>query len=212
MLNQIDLSQKSVMDVQLITKTRTYCNQLFNQSRCSNFPFHNWEHTREVVANSKKIARAEHIDAKDLEPLIIAAYFHDVGQIEGMEAHEKSSCDHMSQFLEIYHYPAEEIEKIKNIILATVMPQKPHTLLQKIICDADLAHLGKTGFESKNSKLRNEWALYNGKNFTDEEWITLNIKFLDCHQFHTEYARAYYGQQKELNKKALKDHLKNVSE
>lgn len=200
------------MDAQLIAKTKKHCFRLINQSRCSNFPFHNWEHTSEVVADSKKIAQGEHINAKDLEILIIAAYFHDVGQIKGVEAHEKSSCDFAIKFLDLHHYPIEDIERIKKCILATTMPQKPQTLLQHIICDADLAHLGKTCFESKSNKLRKEWVLYCGKNFTDKEWIMLNIEFLDGHQFHTEYAKTHYGQQKEENKKMLIDQLKNLSE
>lgn len=135
--------------MQLITKTKEHCCRLINQSKCSNFPFHNWEHTCDVVADSKKIAKGEHINTKDLEILIIAAYFHDVGQIKGAKDHEKSSCDFASQFLNFNHYLAEDVERIKKCILATTMPQKPYTLLQKIICDADLALLGKTCLNQK---------------------------------------------------------------
>jgi predicted metal-dependent HD superfamily phosphohydrolase len=54
------------------------------------------------------------------------------------------------------------IEKVKACILATEMPQKPVGLLQEIICDADLFHLGTEDFSDRSKLVRKE--IRKGKN------------------------------------------------
>lgn len=83
------------------------------------------------------------------------------------------------------------------------MPQQPITLAQKVICDADLAHLGKANFSQKNKNLRKEWDLYNHLQYTDEQWVVMNLNFLQNHNFHTSFAREHYRKQKEDNLKYL---------
>lgn len=207
MIDQMDVPNQKAMDVQLITEIKDHCHQLISNSRCRELPFHNWDHTLDVVANAKAIAQGEHIDETHLELLIIAAYFHDIGHIESGEEHERTSCKYAAEYLNKHNYLPENIDKIKTLILTTAMPQTPHTQLQGIICDADLAHLGKTSFRLKNDRLRKEWHLYCGQKFTDKEWISMNIKFLKCHSFHTASAKAHYGKQKKENRKMLKDQL-----
>ena len=187
------------MNTYLIAEIKEYCHHLIQESRCNALPFHNWEHTLDVVDSVNTIAKAENITGEAMEQLIIAAYFHDVGYLDGAKDHEKRSCTYAAEFLAQCNYSPAFIETIKNIIMATVMPQRPNSELQNIICDADLAHLGSSSFLSKSEKLRKEWSDYEQKEYTDKEWIAMNMKFLDCHHFYTASAKAHYenGQNQE---------------
>ena len=51
----------------LIEKTKIYCKEMMEASRCQYLPFHNWKHTKEVVENSKTIAKGEQLPTKLLK-------------------------------------------------------------------------------------------------------------------------------------------------
>lgn len=68
--------------------------------------------------------------------------------------------------------------------MATKIPQQPHNLLEQIICDADLDYLGRDDFYKIGETLRKEFLHYSIVN-SDEEWETLQIKFLQNHHYHT---------------------------
>lgn len=195
------------MTTELIEKARILCKELIKISRCDVLPFHNWEHTKDVVENANLIAEHEKLPKETIEELVIASYFHDTGFIKGCHGHEQLSCDYAEAFLIKEGISIVRITHIHNIITATEMPQRPETQPQKIICDADLSHLGKNNFIIKNNNLRKEWSIYNNLEFTDEQWQELNIRFLKNHTYHTAFARAYYANQKEKNIRSLEEML-----
>jgi len=188
----------------LIDKVREYCWEVMESGRCKKLQFHNWQHTQDVVKNSELIARNEKLSEEMIEELIIASYFHDLGNTEESAYHEKLSCEYAREFLTAQEYSDQRIINIIHIIRATEMPQKPSTISEKVICDADLAHLGKQCFIRKNKALRQEWEKFNHAVFTEKQWIDMNVSFLTNHSFHTDFAKRFYGAIKDKNIEALK--------
>jgi putative nucleotidyltransferase with HDIG domain len=187
------------MSNEILNKVKNYCKDLLNKSRCKSLQFHNYQHTLNVVENAEIIAVKSQLSEKDLEMVLISAYFHDVGNMETNKQHEMLSCSIARKFLEKNNYPEDKIQIIENIILATEINREPTNLLEEIICDADLSHLGKKSFQDQNRKLREEWEIFLGLIFTDEEWFNLNLKFLNEHHFYTEVARNLFSKQKSEN-------------
>ena len=75
------------------------------------------------------------------------------------------------------------------MILATKIPQSPMTLLEKILCDADLDYLGRDDFYQIGNKLHEE--MRNGGLIeTEREWNLIQKTFLESHRYHTKFARA----------------------
>ena len=192
------------MNFELINKVRKYCKLLIESSRCKNMPFHNWEHTQDVVETAKLIARHENVKDNTLEELIISSYFHDIGHIDEAKAHEELSCRYAMEFLKKEGYDCHRVFNVLNTIKATKINQQPNTVTEKIICDADLAHLGKKNFKTKNSQLRIEWENYNGMKFSEKQWAEMNIAFMKTHLFYTEYAQKNFLSQKLINMKVFK--------
>lgn len=194
------------MNLEIIEKVREYCKNIMDHSRCKRLQFHNWQHTKDVVQNAEYIAKNENLSEETIEELIISSYFHDLGNAEGAAGHEKLSCEFAQEFLTKIGYDDQRIINIIYNIRATEMPQQPETISQKVICDADLAHLGKTNFLTKNSNLRKEWEMYNDITFTDEQWVAMNLSFLSNHCFHTDFARKNYETNKLKNIQKLKSY------
>lgn len=188
----------------LIKKVRDFSKSEISKSRCAKLQFHNWKHTEDVVSNSLFIAENEKLDDETIEELVIAAYFHDLGNITSSDEHEQRSCNYAEKFLRKEGYFVSRILNVKKIIKATKMPQCPKNIAQCVICDADLAHLGEPDFIIKNDNLREELTIYSSLEYTDQEWMEKNIEFLENHDFCTQFARTYYKKQKAKNIEMLK--------
>jgi predicted metal-dependent HD superfamily phosphohydrolase len=187
------------MEDEIILKVKEHCLELLTHSRCNVLPFHSVKHTLEVFENVQKIGEFEEINNSDLEILKIAALFHDTGLSAAYSGHEDISANNAILFLSFLNYPQNKINAVLKCIDATKMPQRPVSLLEKIICDADLFHLSNSGFITKNKLLRLEWQVYLNWIFSDDEWIVLNSNFLKSHSYHTSFGKSHLEEGKNKN-------------
>ncbi len=185
--------QMQSTEERILLTTEEYVATLFREHSGHELPFHNYEHTAGVVAAAKEIGSAEGVTGEDLEILLIAAWLHDVGYFQVYRGHEEKSAEVAQAFLQKQGYPQDKLDRVVACILATRYPPKPSNLLEAVICDADLAHLGRNNMNSRANKLRKEWGDKCNEYFSDEEWMKSNLQFLREHQYHTEYAQNTYG-------------------
>ncbi len=189
----------------LLNETYEYCIAFLENSRCKSLPFHSIEHTRDVFQYVKTIADYEGIYGSELEPILIAALFHDTGMAEIYVDHEDQSVIYALEYLKKQNYPEDKTKIVIDCILTTKMPQNPKTLAEKIICDADLYHLGIENYIFRNERLRAEWKQFFNIEYSEEEWYSLNVEFLENQIFHTSYGKTVLENRKDLNYKMLKE-------
>jgi len=147
--------------------------------------YHCVGHTLDVVRESERIAGEEGISGSgELFLLKVAALYHDTGFLETYSGHEEKSCEIFMR--DAAHFGMTDIEKdaVKALIMATRVPQEPRTLLEKIICDADLDYLGRPDFFDIGDELRKE-SLYYQIVKDDGDWESLQLRFLKNHRYHT---------------------------
>ena len=190
----------------LISAAEQYVVNLFSQKIGKDFTFHSFNHTREVVLHTELIAGNYELSEEDHTALILAAWFHDTGYSAGLKKmHEEESQKIAAEFLHKQNAPQSLIDKVKGCIIATRMPQSPSNLIEQIICDADLFHLGTKDFKERNKMLRQEINSLEEEKIGKKEWVNLNIEFLDRHRYFTDYAR-------EMLDPVKKSHLKDLME
>lgn len=169
---------------------RQYALQRLERELSPNLLYHGIMHTRDdVVPAVEVLADQEGVREGPLFLLVTAAWFHDLGFIESVNNHELISARLAAEALPGIGFTAEEVDIIKGIILATVLPQTPNTQLEQIMADADLDVLGRDDFVLYNQNLRNELALL-GQEFSDFEWYVSQLQFLKSHAYFTASARA----------------------
>lgn len=148
--------------------------------------YHCYDHTVDVLRQAERIAIAENITDKRLMLLIkVAALFHDTGFLYTYKDHEKKSCEILMENIDGSLFTAAEFDLMKGMIMATKVPQAPHSLPEMILCDADLDYLGRNDFELISEKLKEEFMVY-GIIKNDEEWDKLQVKFFESHTYFTE--------------------------
>jgi predicted metal-dependent HD superfamily phosphohydrolase len=169
--------------------------------------FHTLQHTQEVLAGCETIADYYHLEDEDRYALMLAAWFHDTGYTGGRASgHENVSIELATKFLNDHKVSQQVINKVIGCISATRLPQTPHTLIEQIICDADLFHLGTSDFKEKNRLLREELNDFGNLGLSKKDWRKKNIEFLSKHSYFTSYANEHLDPLKriyleELNKK-----------
>jgi uncharacterized protein len=177
------------MGSQRIEQAKQYALHRLEQELSPGLFYHSLLHTTEdVVPATEKFAKGEGIDGDALDLLLTAAWFHDLGFIEVRVGHETVGARLASEVLPDFGYTDAQIEVIKGIIMATVVPQAPQTLLEEIMADADLDVLGRDDFWPRNMNLRRELAFF-GKEFTDVEWYSGQLRFVESHTYFTVTAR-----------------------
>ena len=90
------------------------------------------------------------------------------------------------------------------------MPQTPADILEQVICDADMAHLGRKRFFRKNELIRMEMERRDGAPMTEVEWLTLCTNFVSSQRFPTRYALGEYQARKTKNLLALQEMLREA--
>ena len=161
--------------------------------------YHCLNHTLDVLEQSIRIAAEERVvDQRALYLLKIAALYHDTGFLRSYTDHEVKSCEIFLADSTEYCLTIEEKSVIVNLIMATRIPQRPCSLLEQIICDADLDYLGRDDFFSIGDNLRKEFQLF-GVVADDEEWEQMQLKFILNHQYHTVSSRKLREPAKQFN-------------
>jgi len=150
----------------------------------SRLGYHNIAHTLDVLEQAEVIAIQEKVtDKHDVLLLKTAAIFHDSGFLFVYKNHEEKGCEIASESLKNV-FSEEDIKKVCGMIMATKIPQTPNTLLEQIICDADLDYLGRNDFEPISRNLYKEFIIYK---IIPEDiiWDHIQIKFFESHHYFT---------------------------
>ncbi|MVT12352.1 Pycsar system effector family protein [Chitinophaga tropicalis] len=192
----------------IIEAAQTYVATRYQEYPHPNLVYHNLEHTQQVVAAAEQIAAHYRLEEKDLLVVYVACWFHDLGYLMGeTKYHEEKGAELAREFLDIQQIPANVQEQVTGCIMATKMPQNPHTLLEQIVCDADLFHLGLKDFKQRSKLLRQEMELTTGAEIPAAAWNRSSLRLQEEHHFHTAYCKALLQSQKEENITKLRSKL-----
>ena len=191
-----------------------YIRELFRDELPDGIKYHDANHTlhptKGVVAVANSIAISESISEHDRELLNTAAYFHDTGYIREYDKNEPIAARMAGRILKLIGYKPNEVEKIKKMILSTDLERKPKTHMEKILCDADLDHLGREDFFKLDGRLR-EGRRARGIDVSDDaKWYKGTLEIIKTHQYYTESQKKLRETEKQKNIKRLLNKLENI--
>lgn len=185
---------------------KAHVKGIFDSTSINSLHYHNWKHTMRVLNAVQEIVNhTEGVEGGHKEILELAVLFHDVAFSQGSENHEEAGTKMAEEFLRNQSYSEEGIEEVKKLIFATKIDYSPKNLLEEIIKDADLSHLGSTDyFETAYLSLFQELRENKNMELSQKDWATMCLCFIEKHEYHTEYAKLTYKPIKILNVQKLK--------
>lgn len=190
----------------LIQEAQTQVSALLENKLSKNIKFHTLTHTQEVVAACQIMADYYKLNEDDRFALVLAAWFHDTGYTGGESAgHEDRSIANVNTFISSYALSDAIKAKVTGCINATRLPQSPENLIEQIICDADLFHLGTGAFEEKSKLLRRELIDFGDNELSKKDWRKINIRFLQRHEYFTDYAKTNLEPEKQKHLAELQE-------
>ncbi len=165
--------------------------------------YHGLGHTLDVLHVCNQYIKREKINPYDAKLLRLAALLHDIGFVTSNKNHEEHGVKIAGELMTEFGFSKKDFETIKGLIMATKIPQSPKNELEKIICDADLDYLGRSDFKKISDALLKE--LIEFSEIDSNQWNTIQIKFLEEHQYHTDFAKRNRQPQKEKRITYLKE-------
>jgi uncharacterized protein len=172
--------------------------------------YHTYQHTfEEVLPAVSRLTMVLGVPSRERELLEVAAGYHDIGFTQAVQGHERIGAALVEKILPDFGFTSEEIQIVQGLILATTLPQQPTTLLEEIMADADLDVLGSDNFFERNEDLRREME-FGGAAFTDQEWLSQQMKFIETHTYFTQAARDDRDPGKQRNLIEIKQRLAEI--
>ncbi len=165
-------------------------------------PYHGRLHGLDVWNTCRFYGLVSGANYQDKLALEFAGLYHDAIVELGKKDNEERSAALAVERLGDLSYSSDFRGKVAKLILATKMPQKPESDLEKLICDADLDNLGRKDFFELGENLRIEFGVPN-----DIKWYETQLNFLRSHEYHTELARSRRNSGKTENVKILENYL-----
>jgi predicted metal-dependent HD superfamily phosphohydrolase len=196
-----------VTDSRLVARARAHVEALLRAKKPGWVKFHTFEHAEAVVKACKEIGAASRLSDEELEIVMLAAWFHDTGYVEGVKGHEENSVEFAVSFLRETGISENKIAQVAGCIRATKMPQAPKSPMEQLLCDADVAHLASRDFLRVSELIRCEFEHEIGRKLSEIEWLTRNANFVAGHRYFTHYAQVKFREQLGKNVAALKKRL-----
>lgn len=119
--------------------------------------YHDLQHVESVLTTVDELKALAH----DLATIQLAVWFHDVIYDSRTDDNEIKSAGYARQALSALELPPEVVDKVSELILATITHRAPADDLDaQILLDADLAELGvdEAVFNEQSEALRKEFA------------------------------------------------------
>ena len=198
-------------DSEILHQTSEFVFKLFKERLSNKLVYHTYKHTTETVNEARRLGEAHNLPPEQMEMLLLAAWLHDTGYVDTYLGHEENSARLATKFLTEQGYPEAKISQIAACIRESKMGDPSTDLLTNILLDADLASLGKPGFEGVAELLRVEWEIFLNRFYSDFEWAQHQVDFLEKHTYKTEPARQRFEAQREKNIQLMRDKLRETS-
>lgn len=180
---------------------------LFPEAYCYHQRSH-FEWVRDVVL---KLGEMEGLSDSECDQLEVAALFHDIGYRFGYNDHEERSAALIAEFLNNYGANPSFIGEVEQLILSTNRKRVPRNLSDQIIRDADISYLGTDKYGKEAPLLREEVRVTRGLQFSDREWLELNLAFFRSQDFLTDSAQKLFGSMRKVNEMNVAQQLLSLN-
>jgi HD superfamily phosphodiesterase len=183
----------------LLASAEDFVSKLLLSKSQPGLLYHDYTHTVEVVEGAKMLSSSYELSPEEFDVLLLAAWFHDTGYTQQSEGHEAISIALATEFLKSAHVEQNRIDLVAACIRATASGVEPQGLLQELLKDADLLHLGTEEFFEKSELLRGEKSFLQGDNISELDWLNEEVEFLKTHVYYTKAAHLKFNHQKSKN-------------
>lgn len=164
--------------------------ELLREELSEELCYHGLAHTLDVLEVCNSYIKRLKITGDDALLLRTGALCHDLGFTVTYADHEDHGISLTLDFMREYGFDPKQRKTVVGLIRATKVPQNPKTLLERILCDADLDYLGREDYDRISTLLLKELKHF-GVELDAAAWREKQITFLENHRYHTPFAQKF---------------------
>ena len=172
--------------------------------------YHDAKHGEEVRQAALRLLEKQKVTAEKSLLVQTAALYHDAGFTVRYDDNEKEAVKIIEKELPALGYTPRQIRVISGMIMATKVPQRPKTKLEKLVCDADMDNLGRPDFFKKTDLLWKEMRDF-GIRITKKEWYLKTRTLMKKHRFFTPASKILRQKGKGENLRLLQSKIKSLA-
>jgi len=192
----------------IINEAGIFVTNLLKQETSEKYSYHTLEHTVRVVKNAILIGTKDGLSSEEIDILPVAAWFHDVGYTKIYDDHETESAAIADKFLSQKNVDPKIRKEVSEYIMATTFPQNAKSSVSKVLCDADLMHLGQKEYFELAEKLRLEHKNTGIRKMKKAEFDIESVKLFEEHTFYTDFCISTLAETKAENLRLIKEKIK----
>ncbi len=194
-------------------EVKDFITNLFKEKLPENLSYHDLDHTQYVADQARIIGQESGLTDEELDIVLTAAWFHDIGFIFSTEDHESESQKIAREYLSSKAVPGEIIDRVHQCIEATRMPQDSgNDLLRAVVCDADMSYLSEDFYLERTMLLRAEWNNISEGKIKKKDYYIETIELFNNHRYFTDYGKHKLTPGKLKNFQLLLDKLSKISD
>lgn len=197
------------IDASFVKDAEQHVRGLFIKELPEGLYYHTADHTSFVVNAIDRIGQDSGLDEHALNVARVAGWFHDAGYVRSTDDHETESRKIAEDFLRSKGVDEEDVKEVLHCIDATRIPQKPESIIAKVVCDADMLHLSSPDYYDHIERLRKERKFIEGRKISKQEFDQISVHFFNRHTFHTEYGINVLQKGKEKNFTMIQENIQD---
>jgi adenylate cyclase len=175
----------------------------------ANFYFHNLNFTIDIYTQCELLGRAEGLSDEELLIIRTAGLLQGMGYILDYHDPANRSASFAEEVLPGYKYDASQVTAIAALLRSREKDFEPTNNLERIYRDASLNYLGRPDFVELSDFLLKEINEH-GRQYSPDEWLRKQERYLDEHPFYTEAAKRLREFDAASQIAKLKDRKKNT--
>lgn len=191
----------------IVAEAERFASDILRNEIPEGYTYHTLDHTLEVVKNAIYIGSKENLSEDEMNMLVVAAWFHDVGYVNKYAGHETESAAMADKFLEQHDVDKSIRDIVVDCILSTTFPQQAKTKIAEVLCDADFIHLGQSSYFDQARKLYQEQKSAGVAALSKIDFEKESIKVFEQHQYFTNYCRDSLTETKQKNLERIKEKI-----
>ncbi|EAT14811.1 HD domain-containing protein [Desulfuromonas acetoxidans] len=144
----------------------------------------------DVLSAVRRLGRASQLSGEEQLLLDTAAVLHDLGYLCRYEHNEEFAARYAVRWLPYFGFNVKQADQVSRLIRATSLGCQPQSLLEKLLCDADLDVLGRPDYWSQTILLRQELEAH-GYVYSWQQWLNHQYQFLTTHHYYSSAAQLF---------------------
>lgn len=187
-------------DAEIVRLAGQHVYELFRKANGDpSLVYHGFKRSRELVRDSKEIAKGSKLNGADGQVLLLSAWFHDAGYAAGNGGSREKSIEIAREFLARQGQPDNLVDAVADCLKAEADGEPRESPARDVLHDALLAPVAGKSYVEEAELLRLEEERRTGTRYSDVEWTQSRIEYLQQHPYRTRWAQIEYDRGRAKN-------------